>query len=57
MLVSWKGLSSNGDSWEPLIVMYEDVPSKVRGYFKDVRKTRMIQDAMKSLAKSWRIVV
>eukprot|EP00171_Calliarthron_tuberculosum_P000656 IDg656t1 len=28
VLVSWKGPSTAGDSWEPLQIMYEDVPAK-----------------------------
>ncbi len=28
VLVAWKGLAAAGDSWEPLSVMFEDVPSK-----------------------------
>ena len=30
ILVSWKGLTSTGDSREPLTTMYEDVPTKVK---------------------------
>lgn len=49
VLVSWKGLSSSGDSWEPLPVMYEDVPSKVRQYFGRRRKTSIMKKAMSSI--------
>ena len=38
-LISWKGLSSSGDSWEPLLIMFEDVSSKVRAFFKRKRFT------------------
>lgn len=48
-LVAWKGLTDRGDSWEPLQVMYEDVPSKVRAYFKDKRKTKIMEAAKKSI--------
>ncbi len=34
VLVAWKGLTAAEDSWEPLSVMFEDVPSKVREFFK-----------------------
>lgn len=50
VLVSWKGLSSNGGSWEPLEVMWEDVPSKVRAHFNRRRKTDLIKNAAESLA-------
>lgn len=49
VLVSWKGLSSKGDTWEPLQAMFEDVPSKVRAFFKRKRKTAALSAAMKSL--------
>ncbi len=34
VLVQWKSLTTVGDNWEPLKVMFEDVPSKVREFFK-----------------------
>lgn len=40
LLVSWKGLSASGDTWEPLNIMFEDFPTKVREYFK--RRTRNV---------------
>ena len=45
VLVSWKGLSTSGDSWEPLNIMYEDVPSKVRAFFKRRRLTSAMKRA------------
>lgn len=33
VLFSWKGLSPNGDFWESLEIMYEDVQTKVRACF------------------------
>ena len=48
VLVSWKGFSSAADSWEPLIIMFEDVPVKVREFFKARRKTSLLQRAMSS---------
>lgn len=33
-LVAWKGLSSSSDSWEPLNIVFEDLPSKVKQFFK-----------------------
>lgn len=49
VLVPWKGLSSNGDSWEPLTTTNEDVPSKVRSCFKDRRMTKLVLEAKKSI--------
>ena len=47
-LISWKGYSSSSDSWEPLAVMYEDVPSKFRQFFKR-RMTPTLRRAKTSL--------
>ncbi len=33
-LVAWKGIPAAEDSWEPLTVMFEDFPSKIREFFK-----------------------
>ena len=52
VLVSWKGLSESGDSWEPLTVMHEDVPSKVRQYFKRKRKTGLVKRALEIIKSS-----
>ena len=49
VLVSWKGLSSLSDSWEPLDTMFEDVPSKVRSFFTRKRSTSFITAAKKSI--------
>ncbi len=45
VLVSWKRLSVTGDSWKPLSVMFEDVPTKVRAYFKRRRLTQVAKQA------------
>ena len=50
VLVSWKGWSETSDSWEPLDVIYEDVPSKVREYFRRRRSTPLIEKARTSLS-------
>ncbi len=42
VLVCWKGLTTAGDSWEPLTVMFEDVPSKVRDFFKHRRLNQIL---------------
>ncbi len=34
VLVAWKGLTTAGDSWKPLTVMFEEVPSKILEFFK-----------------------
>ena len=52
LLVSWKGLSDSGDSWEPLNVMQEDVPSKVRQYFKRKRNTGLVKRALETIKGS-----
>ncbi len=49
VLVGWKGLTTAGDSWEPLTVMFEDVPSKVRDFFKHRRLTQVIRRARASI--------
>lgn len=43
LLVSWKGLIESGDSWEPLLVMFKDVPSLVRSYFEQKRSTTVLR--------------
>lgn len=50
VLVSWKGLSTSGDTWEPLLTMFEDVPTKVRAFFKKKRASGMINRAKASIA-------
>lgn len=49
ILVSWKGLSTNGYSWEPFETMYKDVLTKLCAYFNRRRKTDIMKRAMKSL--------
>ena len=49
VLVGWKGYSSNSDTWEPLNIMYEDAPGKVREYFKRHRSNAIIRRAKASL--------
>ncbi len=49
VLVAWKGLSSASDSWEPLKFMFEDVPTKVRQYFKRRRQSDIMRRARASI--------
>jgi len=49
VLVSWKGLTSHGDSWEPLTIMLEDVPTKVRSFFNRRRRSTLHKDAKASI--------
>ena len=49
VLVAWKGLATAGDTWEPLSNMYEDVPAKVREFFKKRHKNSLINHAKASL--------
>lgn len=49
VLVSWKGLSTSGDSWEPLHIMFEDVPSKIRSYFQRRRQSDTMKRAKLSI--------
>lgn len=49
-LVSWKGLSTSGDSWEPLTIMFEDVPMTVRAFFKR-RRLNAVMKRDKSFLK------
>ncbi len=48
-LVAWKGLTVAGDSWEPLTVMFEDVPSKAREFFKRRRLNPILRRARASI--------
>lgn len=48
-LVSWKGLSTASDTWEPLPVMFEDVPTKVRNYLNRRRATATMRKDKLSL--------
>ncbi len=49
VLVSWKGHTIAGDSGEPLAFMFEDVPSKVRDFFKHRRLNQIIRRARASI--------
>jgi len=49
VLVSWKGYTSAADSWEPLKIMYEDVPRKVRNFFKTRKNDKVVKRACLSL--------
>ncbi len=49
VLVAWKGLTATGDSWEPFSVMFEDVPSKVREFFKRRRLNPTLHRARTSI--------
>ncbi len=48
-LVGWKGLTTPGDSQESLTHMFEDVPSKVRDFFKHRRLNQIIRLARASI--------
>lgn len=48
-LVSWKGTSTASDSWEPLTILFEDVPTKVREFFKRRRANATTRKATASL--------
>ena len=50
VLVAWKGLSTSGDTWEPLSTMYEDVPTKVRDFFAKKRASDLIKRAKDSIS-------
>lgn len=59
ILVSWKGLTAAGDFWEPLDIMFEDVPSRVRAYFRRRRLNDVINEPgllSHSNRKPWRNV-
>ncbi len=49
-LVVWKGLTTTGDSWEPLIVMFEDVYSKMRDFFKHRPLNHILRRARASIS-------
>ncbi len=49
ILVCWKSLTSAGDSWEPLIVMLEDDPSKVSVFFRRRRLNPILRRARESI--------
>ncbi len=44
-----KDFTTSGDSWEPLTVMFEDVPSKVRDFFKQRRLNKILRRARASI--------
>lgn len=46
-LVSWKGFRSSSETCAPLIIIYEDVPTKVLYFFNSTVKTRTITGTMK----------
>lgn len=50
VLVAWKGLSQASSSWEPLAHIFEDVPSKVRAFFKKRRSNALTTAAKKAIA-------
>lgn len=49
VLVSWKGLAASGDTWEPISIMFEDTPSKIRDFFSKKRTSRLLQQAKNSI--------
>ncbi len=49
VLVGWKGPTTAGDSSETLTVMFEDVPCKVRDFFKHRSVNQTIRRARASL--------
>lgn len=47
--VSWKGLTTLGNFWEPLENMFEDVPTKVRAFFSKKRASEFVNCARASI--------
>jgi hypothetical protein len=49
VLVSWLGFESDDDTWEPLLLMYDDVSDKVETLFRHSKKPDLIVDARAAL--------
>ena len=49
VLVAWRGFTAASDSWEPLTMIFEDVPSKVRDFIKRRRSSVTLRKAKASL--------
>ncbi len=41
----WKGLQDVSSTWEPLVIMAEDVPATVRQYFDSRTATKLVREA------------
>ena len=49
LLIGWKGYTSASDTWEPLHVMYEDVPNIVESFLKSKSRNPSAKRALRSL--------
>lgn len=49
LLVAWKRLSASSDSWEPLRIMFEGVPTKARDFVTQRRHTAIMRRAKQSI--------
>lgn len=47
VLASWKEFSNTSDSWEPLQIMDEGVPTKVRKFFNVTSISSIVGNAMR----------
>jgi hypothetical protein len=52
VLVSWLGFESDDDTWEPLLVMHEDVPDKVETLFRHSKKPDLVTNARAALGST-----
>jgi hypothetical protein len=50
VLVSWLVFEDSDDTWEPLRVMYEDVPDKVRVFLDRYPQRTLVEAALQALA-------
>ncbi len=49
VLVAWKGLTTAVDSWEPLTVMFKDVPCTAREFIKRRRLNPILRRVRASI--------
>lgn len=50
LLVSWLGFEEHDNTWEPLQVLYEDVPEKVKSFLYTCSDKRLAVRALESIA-------
>lgn len=50
VLVGCKGYSLSGDTWEPVSIIYEDLPGKVQEFLKSKRSNVLIKKIKASIS-------
>jgi hypothetical protein len=49
LLILWLSFDTHDDSWEPLAVLYEDVPPKFEAFFARCPMKTLVAQALASL--------